>query len=173
VYTTVPYCAILYRTVPQFTALYRTVPYCTALYRTVPLFTALYRTVPHFTALYRTLQHCTALYHTVPYCAHRYLMTRFSSHLSRAALLSNSNRTCSYIAERTQSAVYNVRCLWLCRTKPYCNTHVLSWSVIFRVKTRRVSQAIVLRYREIEGQEQNVFSTFCTQYTPDFSEAEH
>jgi hypothetical protein len=31
----------------------------------------------------------------------------------RAALSSNSNGTRSYIAERTQSAVYIVRCLWL------------------------------------------------------------
>jgi hypothetical protein len=32
--------------------------------------------------------------------------------LRRAALSSNSNGTRSYIAERTQSAVYIVRCLW-------------------------------------------------------------
>jgi hypothetical protein len=31
----------------------------------------------------------------------------------RAALSSDSNGTCSYIAERTQSAVYIVKCLWL------------------------------------------------------------
>jgi hypothetical protein len=39
---------------------------------------------------------------------------------SRAALASYSNGTRSYIAGRTQSAVYIVRCLW----------HVLVWAVI-------------------------------------------
>jgi hypothetical protein len=35
----------------------------------------------------------------------------------RAALSSNSNGTFSYIAERTQSAVYIVRCLWCARNE--------------------------------------------------------
>jgi hypothetical protein len=35
----------------------------------------------------------------------------------RAALSSDSNGTRSYIAERTQSAVYIVRCLWIIRLK--------------------------------------------------------
>jgi hypothetical protein len=46
---------------------------------------------------------------------HRYLMTRLSlpqlSLHRRAALSTNSNGIRSYIAERTQNAVYIVRCL--------------------------------------------------------------